>query len=264
MLVAALAQGSPTVKRKTIAAWTLVLALSIGIGLVVSLTVRPEQAHAVSVITVNTTGDGPVTDWEDTICSLREAITWSNADLEYGDCAVTESDRVIRFDLPGPGTPVINLYSKLPDIDHALEIDGGSNRVELRAQYDSFQAVLYITENAGNTIINRLVINNYQSGIAIDVHGDGSTIKGSFIGTVSNGSVGLTNDNGVAVNADNVTIGGTDGTTPGGPCTGDCNLISGMRQFGIIIGGLSPATNTRVVGNFIGSDATGTTAVPND
>src|SRR5262249_722988 len=55
---------------------------------------------------------------------------------------------------------------------------------------------------------------------------------------------------------------GANGTTPGGACTGDCNLISGNNiNGGIVIdqGGVDSVG----VGNFLGTDVTGTLSINN-
>lgn len=219
--------------------------------------------RAVSVITVNTTNDSTTIDLNDQECTLREAIISADSDLDYGDCAVFEQEKRIEFNLPGPGTPVINLGSDLPVISNdGITIYGGTKRVELRAQYTTSQGVLQIGTNAPNTVIDHLAVSNFgRYGPAISVKGAGSTIKGSYIGTVGNGTTGLNNaGDGIDVEADNVTIGGTNGITPGGSCTGDCNLMSAM-EYGLIVGGSRPTANARIIGNFIGSEPTGQNSI---
>ena len=55
-------------------------------------------------------------------------------------------------------------------------------------------------------------------------------------------------------------IGGAGDTTPGGPCTGDCNVISGNRySAGVRVE--PTATNSIVLGNFIGTDVSGTESI---
>jgi Bacterial Ig-like domain (group 3) len=84
--------------------------------------------------------------------------------------------------------------------------------------------------------------------------GSGTLVEGNFIGTDVTGSTPLPNvGNGVAVTGTFSTIGGTT--------IGSGNLISGNAADGLTID--LESTSNLVVGNFIGTDPTGTTALPN-
>jgi hypothetical protein len=103
-----------------------------------------------------------------------------------------------------------------------------------------------------------LISGNWNQGIWI---GNGDTnynvVEGNYIGTDASGTIALPNDGGVSINdrAQNNTIGGS------GP--GEGNVISGNNWDGIWIG--NGDTNYNVVeGNYIGTDASGTAAIPND
>lgn len=92
--------------------------------------------------------------------------------------------------------------------------------------------------------------------------GFNSKVQGNFIGTNARGTAALPNVfAGVAVVGSGVTVGGTTSR----PGTGAGNLISGNAQHGVTIESSfsSSSVNTRVVGNLIGTDVTGTNAVPN-
>jgi parallel beta-helix repeat protein len=99
---------------------------------------------------------------------------------------------------------------------------------------------------------------NYAAAV---LSGSNNVISGNIIGLDLTGSFGIvpvTAATGIAVTAgNNNRVGGTSGTTPGGPCTGECNLIS-TKGGEILVG--APATNTIVQGNVIGLTASGTTA----
>ncbi len=83
----------------------------------------------------------------------------------------------------------------------------------------------------------------------------GSVVQGNFIGTNATGTAALPNSTGIWVTASNVTIGGT---TPGAR-----NVISG-NSTGIEIDDYDGAVQGNVVqGNYIGTDVTGTMALPN-
>ena len=112
----------------------------------------------------------------------------------------------------------------------------------------------------GTTAAERNVISgNGNGGILLTgAVGDSIYVQGNYIGTNAAGTAAIPNQGaGIAVTASNFTIGGTD--------AGDGNLISGNKLYGIEfnaqVGG--PLTNELVEGNYIGTDATGTVAVPN-
>ncbi len=98
----------------------------------------------------------------------------------------------------------------------------------------------------------------------------GSHIEGNYIGTNPAGTGSIPNRKmgiGIgpspgALGARNNTIGGTTGTTPGGACTGSCNLISGNLQNGVLLIDAS-SFNNHFVGNYIGTNAAGTSGVGN-
>jgi len=108
----------------------------------------------------------------------------------------------------------------------------------------------------------------------------GNVILGNHIGTNRTGSSPLPNDIGVLIiQAYETIIGGADTSTPW-VCDGPCNLISGNSLFGVSIQGVSPGgigqinqgetdrtlladQANQLLGNFIGTDLTGTSALPN-
>ena len=96
-------------------------------------------ARAASIITVNSTSDNITIDGA---CTLREAITNANADLDTtgGDCVAGSGNDTIVFH-SSLGTATITLASTLPDItdDAGLTIDG-DNRITLSGN-DSVQVL---------------------------------------------------------------------------------------------------------------------------
>jgi hypothetical protein len=101
-----------------------------------------------------------------------------------------------------------------------------------------------------------LAINRFNGrGISVETLG-GNTLAGNYIGTDAAGMLDRGNQSaGIFVNSGNNTIGGTG--------TGDRNLISGNDRQGIyLVGGA--AQNNLVLGNWIGTNALGTGAVPNN
>jgi len=105
---------------------------------------------------------------------------------------------------------------------------------------------------------------NLKANVLLDLKATGALVRGNFIGTDVTGTAAITpNDvQGVVDKGGSDRVGGQNGTTPGGPCTGDCNLISGNNiNGGVVID--QAATGSIIQGNFIGTDVTGNKAISN-
>jgi CSLREA domain-containing protein len=104
---------------------------------------------------------------------------------------------------------------------------------------------------SGNTNIG-ILLNSNPANLAT-----GTMIEGNYIGTDHSGLVALGNYTGVTVQ-----VGQT--TTIGGTAAGQGNLISGNQHDGIFFPNLFGQSNSAlIVGNLIGTDATGTKALAN-
>jgi hypothetical protein len=90
-----------------------------------------------------------------------------------------------------------------------------------------------------------------NGGAGIVVSANSAVIQGNYIGTDASGSSAIGNAAGVQINGTNNTIGGT--------AAGAGNVISGNRGDGIDVA----TSGTVIQGNDIGTDATGTVALPN-
>ncbi len=107
----------------------------------------------------------------------------------------------------------------------------------------------------GGTAIGarNLISGNDEQGILLEGNNVAETqIQGNFIGTDSTGALPLRNRTGISI-SDAVA------TEIGGTTAGARNLISGNTLDGITING----TDSRIRGNYIGTNAAGTSAVPN-
>jgi CSLREA domain-containing protein len=207
------------------------------------------SAAAAATITVNATGDS-VTDSGS--CTLREAITSSNSDsasgVNPGECAAGSGTDVIAFSLTGAGPHTIQPATELPDVVTPMTIDGSTepDEVILDGSLTSFDVGLDF--DAGSSTVKDLSIVSWGYGVRAGA--TGTQILDSRIGTNEADAVGLGSTVvGVLVEVgDNVLIQG--------------NVISGSGQQGIRcydagVSGLTIRTN------LIGTDSTGTTALPN-
>lgn len=231
-----------------------------------------------------------VTNTDDTGAgSLRQAMTDANA---QANAPVAVND-VIRFNIPGAGVRTITPASSLPIISDPVTLDGytqpgasantravGSDAVlliEINGSASpltgSFaQAGLTIIGAGGNSTIRGLVINRFADprfvGIpGISLFGDGNVIEGNFIGTDPTGTLDRGNGtHGIIIAGSNNRIGGT---TPQARnvISGNGTTGQGNPGNGVIIGGsgdqLGAPVNTVVLGNYIGTNAAGTAALPN-
>ena len=109
---------------------------------------------------------------------------------------------------------------------------------------------------------------NGGADVLTDQTGTKNVIAGNFIGTDISGAKAIPSTLGGTPGGvvDGVGVGlfGT-GNTLGGTTTPERNVIAGHISVGVSLGSFSGASNgARVVGNFIGTDLTGTKALPNN
>jgi uncharacterized repeat protein (TIGR01451 family) len=196
----------------------------------------------------------------DGFISLREAMSAAN---QTPNGAVPDS---ITFDIGAGGVQTITPATALPVITEAVIIDGttqsgfaGSPIIEISGA--TMVAGYGLEVTAGGSTIRGLVINRFATGIAL-TGGSGHTIVGNYLGldvTGAVGNVGNTQEGLLIVGARANVIGGSDAA--------DRNVISGNRLRGIWIDDFSdgaPAISdaNQIYGNYIGTNATGTAALP--
>ncbi len=112
----------------------------------------------------------------------------------------------------------------------------------------------------GVTASARNVISGNYVGIAI-VGGGLNLVEGNYVGTDENGTVAIGNGLVTQTGADDIELGVTSNNTIGGNTPAARNIIAGSASFGLVFG--TGATDNLAEGNYIGTDKTGTVALPN-
>ncbi len=251
------------------------LRLALRFFLVTMLVFAPVAATFATTLTVNSTGDSNA---RDTVLTLREAVLYTNGTLNFASFDVTEQAQIdestslirdtIEFNIAGGGTAQpINFGSSLPQISVPVFIDGTT-------QLGAAATTPGIVINGGNAIstgfeiggtgggseIRGLVIGGFTDrAIYLNVT-QGNVIAGNHLGVDLAGTASFANGNGSVTDA-GVRVNGGNNNTIGGITAADRNIISGNNQTGIFI--TSSGQGVRVIGNFIGTDVTGTVALPN-
>ena len=228
-------QKSSTSQAGRIVSLVLAVTASIFLSAVVS--------HAATLFVVTSANDSNAPG------TLRWAINSSNGSPGFD---------TIAFNIPGGGVRTINLTSGLPIITDPVYLDGttqpgysGTPIIELNGSSAGGAHGLRIS--AGNTVVLGLVINRF-TGTGIYLHGSGfNGIRSCYIGISASGISDLGNSDGIRI--DNT----SPGNSIGGTATTSRNVISGNESRGL---SLSSSGNV-IRGNFIGTNAAGTAALPN-
>jgi hypothetical protein len=194
----------------------------------------------------------PVTSTADSGAgTLRDAITAANV------AAGTDN---ISFAI-GSGPQTISPTSALPTITDPVVIDatgqpGFAGTPLIRLDGSSAGAgTTGLLVTAGSSTIRGLEVTGWSNrGIELSTGGS-NLVAGNFVGTdgsaaLPNGAAGIIVDGGSASN----TIGGT--------VSADRNLVSGGSSRGITISGTNASSN-QIEGNYIGTNAAGSAAIPN-
>ncbi|HYP25194.1 MAG TPA: CSLREA domain-containing protein [Blastocatellia bacterium] len=185
------------------------------------------------VFVVNTAADHDDGSCDSSDCTLREAISASNANPGVDH---------IHFSIPGTTVHTITPGAELPEITDPVIIDGssqpgfaGAPRVEVAGSAASSRARgLFIS--AGGSTIKHLAINRFSSAqIMLSANG-GNVIQGNNLGTDPTGTV----DYGGSIGNDSshgLVIEGSSANLVGGPDRGDGNIIAFNTSAGVLITG---------------------------
>jgi hypothetical protein len=199
---------------------------------------------------LNTADAGPGT--------LRQAILDANAHAGAD---------VVVFAIGAVGSQqAIWPNSALPAITDTLDVHGwsqggpgynGPPLIELNGQNAGASGVDGLELAAPNSVVRGLAINRFsQHGIVVHTYGN-CRIYGNYIGTNLAGSTDAGNG------GDGVRLYYVDDNTIGGTTASYRNVISGNDGDGVAIHGYYTATFNKLHGNYIGTDATGTSAIGN-
>lgn len=209
----------------------------------------PTLARADVYTVVNTNDAG--------IGSLRQAILDANAN---------EGPDGIFFPIPGDDLHVITPQSELPILVGPTIVTGlteeGSSCSSwpptLRVVIDGFQAgpdANGLRLLGDDSLVAGLVIRNF-TGFGIDIQNNENTlVRCNFIGTNASGTAALPNA------AGGIRVFSSVNSEIGGTLVSRRNLISGNGGAGVEVAGDS--SGTEMIGNYIGTDATGMAALPN-
>ena len=193
-----------------------------------------------------TPGDG-LCDVGGGVCTLRAAIQEANVN--------EDQDTIVFAELPSdtiqPGSALDNIIRSVIII--GTEPDG--DRIELDGTNAGAMSNGLNLSTADNSTIRGFVINRFLAdGINIGSTATENVVENNYIGTDITGAMDLGNvGNGIDI------LGHTN--TIGGSVPSSRNVISGNQASGIAI--RFGASNNSVEGNFIGTDVTGTAALPN-
>ncbi|MEO8613696.1 MAG: right-handed parallel beta-helix repeat-containing protein, partial [Luteolibacter sp.] len=134
----------------------------------------------------------------------------------------------------------------------------GLNAAGTAAVANTLVGMYVIGGASNNTVIGNVISGNFSEGLRIA--GNGTTankVYGNLMGTNPSGNSPIPNGfSGVTI------FSGANGNQVGGTVSGQRNIMSGNGTVGLAIGDIGTQGNI-VIGNYIGTNADGTAAIPN-
>ena len=208
---------------------------------------RPVRSHFRPLLEALESRETPATF---TVCNLNNAGGGSLRQAIL-DANMASGSNTIDFSVTGP----ISLASALPAITDSVTIDGTSvpgfmsaPLVEINA--NGFGGLTFNTGSAGSSLKSLSIVN--ANGAAVTLNDSDIVVAGNYLGLLLDGStIGANSGDGVAISAT------SSFDTIGGAAAADRNVISGNAGNGI---SLSGSNGNLILGNYIGTDATGTLA----
>jgi len=149
-----------------------------------------------------------------------------------------------------PGCPSPIALEDSLEIRDTLTIDGGKTVVIAMATTGTAATLLQFLVGSNGSVIKDLALVNAHGGCYLA--SDNNRMIGCAVGTDWGDAEDIGNAIGVRVSGRNNTIGGSD--------PADRNVISGNSQYGILV---QVRGQCRIQGNFIGTDSSGSKALPN-
>ena len=209
-----------------------------------------ESRQLLSTFVVTNASDAPAPSAN----SLRWAILQVNADT---------SPDTIQFDIPGAGVHSIQLTSPLPPVVNSVVLDGttqpnyqGVPLIQLDGSKLGPGSDGLVVTGGGSTVSGLAIVGFRGSAIVLESSG-GDVVAGNYLGVSASSGKATPNGEGISVTA-------SSRNTIGGTASGAGNLISGNSTNGIDINnGEGPAINNQIMGNLIGTTASGLTALAN-
>lgn len=243
--------------------------------LVATLVFMAPVSALAATITVNSAGDSNA---RDNVLTLREAVLYTNGTLGLASFDAAEQLQIdettnlsrdaIEFNIAGGGlAATINVGSSLPQLILPVFIDGttqlGGTGTAPGVAINGQSAVstgFEVTGAAGGSELRGLAIGRFTDRAIFLNVSTGNVVAGNHLGVDLSGSVAFPNGDGSIVDAGVRVSGGTSNTI-GGITAADRNIISANNRTGVFV--TSSGQGVRVIGNYIGTDITGTVALPN-